>query len=135
MDGNQDDKTWSRNFLEYAPNLKRFMTEKTVIVADSAAMSAKSLAAIKQHGLHVVSRLPETFALCRQLMEMAFAQGDWQPSTHSGDAKKNGEYKLQPFRAHLMNDEYSFVVVRSESLARTKEEFRPLLFNSDNPFH
>ena len=73
MDGNQDDKTWNRNFLEYAPNLKRFMTEKTVIVADSAAMSAKSLAAIKQHGLRVVSRLPETFALCRQLMEMALS--------------------------------------------------------------
>ncbi|MGE5549367.1 MAG: IS1634 family transposase [Bacteroidota bacterium] len=122
LDGNQDDKTWSRSFLEYAPNLKRFMTEKTVIAADSAAMSAKSLEAIKQHRLRVVSRLPETFTLCRELTEMAFAQGNWQPSTHTDDVKKNEAYKLQPFRAHLVNDEYSFVVVQSESLAGTKEK-------------
>ena len=122
LDGNYDDKKWSRDFLEHAPDLKRFMTGKTVIVADAAAMSGKSLEAIKRYRLRVVSRLPETFALCGELTERAFAEGNWQPSTHADDPKKNAAYKLQPFRAHLVNGEYSFVVVQSESLAGTKEK-------------
>lgn len=122
LDGNCDDKTWSRDFLEHAPDLERFMTKMAVIVADAAAMTGKSLAAIKQYCLRVVSRLPETFALCRELMEKAVEQGVWQPSAHSDDPEKNAAYSLQLFRAHLVNDEYSFVVVRSESLLKTKEK-------------
>ena len=122
LNGNRDDKTWSGSFLKYAPKLKRFMAENAVIVADAAAMTGKSLETIKGEGLRVVSRLPETFALCGGLKERAAAQGGWQPSSHADSARKNEEYKLLSFREYLVNGEYNFVAVQSQSLAKTKDK-------------
>lgn len=121
LDGNLDDKTWSRLFLEGLDEIETIV-EETILVIDSAAMNGHCLDLIREKRLRLISRLPETFNLCGELKEKALRDNDWRAVTFSADEKKNERYKVRDYERDLAGGTYRFVTVRSESLAKTKQK-------------
>lgn len=119
LDGNTDDKTWSRSFLEGLAELETVLTE-TILVLDSAAMSGKSLDLIREAKLRVISRLPETFNLCGEIKEEALRLGAWRGVEFAEDEKRNAQYKVECFERNLAGGTYRFVAVQSQALGKIK---------------
>ena len=121
LDGNLDDKTWSRLFLEGLDEIETVLAE-TILVIDSAAMNGHCLDLIRERKLRLISRLPETFNLCGELKEEALRDNNWRAVTFSADEKKNERYKVCDYERDLAGGTYRFVAVRSEPLARQKRK-------------
>mgnify|MGYP000312523087 CR=1 FL=1 len=115
LSGNMDDKTWSKTFLEYLPELEPVLKDDAILIVDSAAMTEDTLRMTRE-GVRLISRLPETFALCGELKREALASGAWQP-VDSLDEKRNADYRVQCFERELAGGRYHFVVVESKVLA------------------
>ncbi len=118
LDGNMDDKTWSRQIVDDYREFKTVLAE-TILVADAAAVTGPNLRTIAGKELRFVSRLPETFALCAALKEQALAGGDWTEARLPGRDGKE-PYRLRHFEHELEGCAFRFVVVHSPELEKTK---------------
>jgi len=113
--GNTDDKTWNNNLLNVIQNkLIGVDLSKVIYIADSAVVTEKNLKTIAGLPLNLISRFPETFSLCHDLMERAVRDNVWEDigklSTRTGSAL----YKINSYIEELYGLNYRFVVVYSD---------------------
>ncbi len=119
MDGNVDDKSWNKQILEKLPELTDSL-KHIIYVADSAMVTEGNLAIMDRRNLRFISRLPATFGLTSELVEMAFTQGQWEDVGALSPGKNPAWYKLQEFDAILNGRSYRFVVVHSSHMDKRK---------------
>ena len=113
--GNTDDKTWNNNLLNIIQNkLIGVDLSKVIYVADSAVVTEINLKKIAGLSMNLISRFPENFSLCRDLMERAVCDNVWEDigklSTRTGSAS----YKINSYIEELYGRKYRFVVVYSD---------------------
>ena len=113
--GNTDDKTWNNNLLTIIQKQLTGVDLSTVTyVADSAVVTEKNLTTLARMPMNLISRFPETFNLCRDLIERAIDDDIWEDigklSTRTGSAS----YKINSYIEELYSRRYRFVVVYSD---------------------
>jgi transposase len=113
--GNTDDKTWNNNLLNIIQKkLVGVDLSKVTYVADSAVVTKENLTTIAGLPLNLISRFPETFSLCHDLIERAVRDNVWEDigklSTRTGSAS----YKINSYIEELYGLKYRFVVVYSD---------------------
>jgi len=113
--GNTDDKTWNNNLLNIIQRqLVGVDLSKVIYIADSAVVTEENLKMIAGLPLNLISRFPETFSLCHNLMERAVRDNVWEDigklSTRTGSAS----YKINSYIEELYGLKYRFVVVYSD---------------------
>lgn len=118
--GNESDKTWNMTFIK---KMRQLMSAeewvRMMYVADSALITSENLKEIR-HDLNFLSRLPDNFAVGKQLKEKAWKLDDWQEIGKISDEKDAATYKLQPFYEKLDGYFYRFLVVYSSQLDQRK---------------
>lgn len=121
--GNQDDPTWNLNTIaELAGLVAKDDHGRVIYIADAAAVSEKNLQKFADTKTHLISRLPTTHTLCKQLKKTAWEnEDDWIDLGNLAEAKDSATYKIQVFRRELYGRTYRFIVVRSSNLAALKE--------------
>lgn len=122
MAGHTSDKTWNRDFaLRMGDLLPKEALQTMITVADSALVNKKTLKAYGDRPF--ISRLPETFNLCQDLKDIAFAHPkNWQEVGALRDHKKAATYQVQGIDAKLYEKTYRFVVVHSSQLDLRKQK-------------
>jgi transposase len=113
--GNTADKTWNNNLLNIIQKqLAGVDLSGVTYVADSAVIIEENLTTIASLPLDLISRFPETFSLCHNLMERAVKDDIWEDigklSTRTGSAS----YKITSYIEELYDRQYRFVVVYSD---------------------
>lgn len=121
MDGNTSDKTWNKEYPIKMKDLLESEAFRSVItIADSALVTEENLKVYKNR--FFISRLPETFQLCKVLKDKAFSLQNWQTCGPFSEKKESAKYRIQPFEEELYEQTYRFVVVHSSTLHRQKEK-------------
>jgi len=120
LSGDMDDKTWVKTFVEAFPRLRAFLGGMDLLVVDAAAMTEDVLRMVGKEKIRLISRLPETFNLCRELKEEALRRGVWEEVAFGEDEERNADYRLQHFVRELAGGRYDFVVVESKPLMEQK---------------
>lgn len=118
--GDTDDKTWVKSFVEVFPRLREILGGMELLVVDAAAMTEEVLRMVGKEKIRLISRLPETFNLCRELKEEALRQGTWEEAAFTEDKERNADYRLQRFVREFAGGRYEFVVVESKPLMEQK---------------
>lgn len=128
--GNESDKTWNMSFIKKMRHL--LSTEEWVrmmYVADSALITFENLKNLRLD-VNFLSRLPDNFAIGKQLKEEAWAREDWQEIGALSDEKDAATYKLQSFYRKWDDSLYRFIVVYSSQLDKRKaKSFQKALEN------
>ena len=113
--GNTSDKTWNNNLLKtIQTQLKGVDLSKVTYVADSALVTEENLKAIDRLPLNLISRFPETFSLCHNLIERAVGDVGWQDIGKLSSRTGSASYKIKSFIEELYGRHYRFVVVYSD---------------------
>lgn len=77
-DGNTSDKDWNQDTIkEMSTVLAPHIAKGLLYVADSAVVTSKNLALLKENKMKFVTRLPSTYKLAAKLKRDALATGDW----------------------------------------------------------
>lgn len=121
MDGNTSDKTW---YGDLTRRLESLVSPEAwnalIVVADSAFVTQENLSLYEKRSF--ISRLPETYGLCKTLKDRAWEQEERfiDLGMLSQDPKKAAQYKIQGFEEELYGRLYRFVVVQSSQLDERK---------------
>lgn len=119
LKGNMSDKDWnSEVFTAFHAGLADYAF--SIMVADSQAITTENLKLAK--GIAFISRLPNTFALCEQLKQKAWANNAWIELGQLAQAKQSATYRIQGFMDQIDGKDYRFVVVHSSSLDKAKKK-------------
>jgi transposase len=113
--GNTDDKTWNNNLLTILQKQLSGVDLSTVTyVADSAVVTEENLKTIEVMPLNLISRFPETFALCHQLIERAVTDDIWEDIGKLSSRTGAASYKITSYIEALYDRQYRFVIVYSD---------------------
>ena len=113
--GNTDDKTWNNNLFKIIQNqLVGVDLSRITYIADSAVVTKENLKAIAGLPLNLISRFPETFSLCHDLIERALGDNDWQEVGKLSKRTGSASYKITSYTEELYERQYRFVVVYSD---------------------
>ncbi|HWQ76823.1 MAG TPA: IS1634 family transposase [Syntrophomonas sp.] len=124
-DGNTSDKEWNQDTIkEMSAVLAPHIAKGLLYVADSAVVTSKNLALLKENKIKFVTRLPSTYKLAAKLKEDALVAGDWIEIGKISERQKKDDavYRAKVLTAELDGNSYRFAVIHSTSLARTKEK-------------
>ena len=127
LDGNAADKKTNGKILAELPRIMaRHGVEAFTYVADSALVTEENLSLLGE-GIHVITRLPETFNACGQLIEKAVASGAWQDVGRLSHRRVKGKeicarYRLQEDTVELYGKTYRAVVVHSDAHDRRRQK-------------
>jgi transposase len=83
-------------------------------VADSAVVTEQNLTTIASLPLNLISRFPETFALCHHLIERAVKDDVWEDIGKLSSRTGSASYKITSYIEALYDRQYRFVVVYSD---------------------
>ncbi len=127
-DGNMDDPTWTRDaLLSQGQSLSAEIRSQTLFVADSKLLSHATVAALCDAGVSLVSRLPNTFGLEREIKAMAATAQHWTPIGALSTRHESATYRLWETTGPLGECTVRLVVVHSSALeekARAQETVR-----------
>ena len=119
--GNKDDKTWNNENID---QLVELLTEedlkKLIYITDSACVNETFLGELTEKELKFISLMPRTFNLQEKLVEMAWANNQWQDIGRLAKSPKSASYKIWETREKVNGREYRFVVVHSDQLDKRK---------------
>ncbi|UOF91477.1 IS1634 family transposase [Fodinisporobacter ferrooxydans] len=121
MNGNTSDKPW---YSDLTGRIDRLLSPEAwnsiVVVADSAFVTEENLQTYEKRSF--ISRLPDTYNLCKQLKDRAFQQEEqFVDLGVLGSARKNSAtYRIQSFKEELYERAYRFVVVQTSHLDERK---------------
>ena len=119
LDGNAADKKTNGKILAELPRIMaRHGVEGFTYVADSALVTEENLALLGED-IRCITRLPETFHACGQLIDTAVASGAWQEVGYLSHRRVKGKeicarYRLQEESVELYGTTYRAVVVHSD---------------------
>ncbi|MCL6600472.1 MAG: IS1634 family transposase [Alicyclobacillus macrosporangiidus] len=123
-DGNLSDKTWNAKTI--AKVVEMYGTEKlknAVYIADSAAVTPETLAGFQTHQVRFLSKLPNTYKLCGQVVRAAIEKEQgWVEVGALSDRSGAATYRVQSFHRELGGVKYRFIAVQSSSLDARKEK-------------
>lgn len=113
--GNIHDKNWNNRLLKtIKDNLRMTDFSNITYIADSAVVCEMNLIEIGQLFMDLISRLPENFALCHQLMERSFDDSGWESIGRLSTRTDSANYKLKSYQEMLYGRVYRFIVVHSD---------------------
>ena len=121
MDGNTSDKAWYGDLTKRVESLlSPEAWNSLIVVADSAFVTRENLSVYEKRSF--ISRLPETYGLCKTLKDQAWEQEEQfiDIGTLRPESKKAARYKIQGFEEELYDHRYRFVVVQSSQLDERK---------------
>ena len=119
--GNTQDKVWNNQLLKTIKDkLRRTDFSNITYTADSAVVCEMNLIEIAQLFIDLISRLPENFALCHQLMERSFDDSGWESIGRLSARTDSANYKLKSYQEMLYGRLYRFIVVYSDKHNRRK---------------
>lgn len=129
LDGNAADKKTNGNILGELPRImSRYGVgeHEFIYVADSALVTKENLAIMKED-IQFISRLPENFGVCGQLINKAVANGSWQDVGRLSHRQVKGKeicasYRLQEENLELHGRPYRAVVVHSDVHDRRRQK-------------
>jgi transposase len=127
LDGNAADKKTNGKVLAELPRIMaRHGVEEFIYVADSALVTEENLSFLGE-GIHGITRLPETFSACGQLIDKAVASGSWQDVGRLSHRRVKGKeicarYRLQEDTVELYGRIYRAVVVHSDAHDRRRQK-------------
>jgi transposase len=121
LDGNASDKTTNGSILAELPQIMArhgVKDREFIYVADSALVTRDNLA-LMADGIYFISRLPENFGSCRELIRTA-ASGSWEDVGQVSHRIVKGKeirarYRLQEQSIELYERRYRVVVVHSDA--------------------
>ncbi len=123
-DGNLSDKTWNAKTL--AKMMELYDAERlkdAIYIADSAAVTPETLTGFRRHGVRFISKLPNTYKLCGQIVRAAIEKEKaWVEVGTFSDRKGAAVYRVQSFHRELDGETYRFIAVQSSSLDARKEK-------------
>lgn len=115
LDGSASDKTWNTQVIgKLGEHLET--DAPPVSVADSAAVTKATLAGVDEHGIELISRLPQTYSLPETLIDRACEADDWLDLGTISDDEDAATYRLQSYEETLHDDTVRCIVVHSSSL-------------------
>lgn len=121
LSGNKDDKTWNNEFIStLSSHLDKIDLKSILYVADSALITRDNLKEINKKGLFFISRLPATFDLEQNIINLAWQKDNWVNLGKLADQKNAAEYKVQDFIRTIDGIKYKLVVVHSSKLDKRK---------------
>lgn len=119
MNGNTSDKTW---YSDLTRRMGKLLSPEAwnslIVIADSAFVTEENLKTYETRSF--ISRLPETYRLCKQLKDRAFEQEDQFLDLGVLHQPKGATYRIQGFTDSLYERPYRFVVVQSSHLDERK---------------
>lgn len=118
--GNKDDKTWNREFID---KLRSMLSEEQwselTYVADSALVTPGNIAKLAgDGGSYFVTRLPDTYQLGKELKEKAIADHKWDALGQMTDQEKSASYLAQSYTQTLYGHKLRFIVIHSSHLEK-----------------
>lgn len=134
LDGNTSDKTWNTDLLG---ELRQWIVtdELPVYVADSAAITEKSLDQAAAEGIDLISRLPRTYSAVDECIDRAWEENNWTEIgvlSETQDEDDAASYKLQTFQEPLHGHNLRCIVVHSSTLdGRTERAIDNYLDNTE----
>jgi len=129
LDGNATDKKTNGNILSELPRIMSrhgLGEHEFIYVADSALVTKENLAVMKED-IQFISRLPENFGVCGQLISKAVTSGSWQDVGRLSHRQVKGKeicasYRLQEENLELYGRLYRAVVVHSDLHDRRRQK-------------
>jgi len=129
LDGNAADKKTNGNILGELPRIMSrhgVGEHEFIYVADSALVTKENLAIMKED-IQFISRLPENFGVCGQLISKAVTSGSWQDVGRLSHRQVKGKeicasYRLQEENLELYDRPYRAVVVHSDLHDRRRQK-------------
>jgi transposase len=122
-DGNTSDKEWNYDTIkEMSAVLAPHIAKGLLYVADSAVVTSKNLALLKENKIKFVTRLPSTYKLVAKLKQDALASTDWIEIGKISERQQKDDaiYRTKVLTTELDGNSYRFAVTHSTSLAKTK---------------
>jgi len=128
LDGNASDKKINGNILVELPQIMArhgVKEHEFIYVADSALVTQENLATMKED-VDFISRLPENFRACRELIRTAVA-GSWEDVGRLSHRMVKGKdirasYRLQEQSIELYGRRYRAVTVHSDAHDRRRKK-------------
>ncbi|APM37706.1 IS1634 family transposase [Clostridium kluyveri] len=122
LDGNTSDKTWNTDFIKkIRTTADRLDVNNMIYVADSAALTKDNLYAAFEHNISLISLLPSTFNIEKELRNKAYENTEkWTDVDKISNRKDSAKYKIQSFIDEINNQKYRFIVCHSSALDNRK---------------
>jgi transposase len=129
LDGNASDKKTNGNILADLPRIMaRHGTgeHEFIYVADSALATKDNLSIMKD-GVRFITRLPENFGSCAELIDKAIAAGSWQDVGRLSSRIVNGKdicasYRIQDESIDLNGRRYRALIIHSDAHDRRRRK-------------
>ena len=121
MNGNTSDKTWNGAFaVRMSELLPPDKLKNMITIADSAMVTEDNLRLYGDRPF--ISRFPETYSLCKELKDLAYAnEANWVNIGRLTEGKNGATYRLQGMESELYGRTYRFAVVHSSALDQRKQ--------------
>lgn len=122
LDGNTSDKTWNTDFIKkIRTTADRLDVNNMIYVADSAALTKDNLYAAFEHNISLISLLPSTFNIEKELKSKAYENTEkWTDVGKISNRKDSAKYKIQSFIDEINDQKYRFIVCHSSALDNRK---------------
>lgn len=121
MAGHTSDIDWNRRAIEYIRAIQQGIAQTGVFVADSKLVCEEHFRNLMQpeSRIEFVSRCPANFAnkLESRLIQMAYAQGNWQDLGSYHEGKSASSYQAIGFTETVFDYPTRLLVLRSSALA------------------
>ncbi len=122
LDGNTSDNQWNQRVLTKLDELFSGELGKDVIyIADSALCSEENLLQAAKRGIRIITRLPATFGLEKEVKAAAWETGQWQQAGTLSERVGAEEYLLWETGVELYGRCYRLIVVRSTAKQKKTE--------------
>ncbi len=121
VDGNQDDKTWSKELLKKFKDVVNSELAQT-LVADSQLITSENLRLMHEQSIAFISRLPDTFKISEELKEQAWRENTWQEVGSMAQTPGSASYRIQELPGMMEGIPYRFIVANSSSLDKRREK-------------
>jgi Transposase len=129
VDGNASDKKTNGKILAELPKImNRYgVGEKEFIYVADSALATEDNFSIMKEDIFFITRFPETFNLCGQLISKTVASGVWQDVGRLSHRIVNNEdicasYRLHEEKANVHGREYRAVIVHSDAHDRRRQK-------------
>jgi transposase len=119
--GNQSDKTLNGAMIDRLTDaLDPTQLANLIYVADSALVTGPNLDRLARHGIHFISRCPETFGVVAAAKAAAWAADDWIDLGTLADRAQAAQYWASEQVGTIADRPYRLVVYRSNTVDRRR---------------